>query len=78
MFSCTFPTSLSSNFPSKIISPILATDAIVVPSLKVLLSMTCPPSLTGTSNTMPVIVAFTNVLLVEPAVLEAPSLIICN
>ena len=58
---CSFPTSDSSTFPSKIMSPMSATVAIVVPSLKVLASMTELPSLTGTSSTVPAIVERTSV-----------------
>ena len=66
MPSRSLPTSVSSILPTKSRSCISATVAIVVPSLKVLVRMTELPTLTGTSKTVPAIVAFTMVL-VKPA-----------
>ena len=47
------PTSASSTRPSKIISPMSATVAMVVPSLNMLDSMMNVPFLTGMSRTIP-------------------------
>ncbi len=58
----TLPTSLSSTLPWKIRSFMSAMAAMVVPSLKLLRSITLLPSFTGTSSTMPVIVLRTTVL----------------
>ena len=60
------PTSDSSTLPLKISSLMSATVAIVVPSLKVLVSMTELPSSTGTSSTVPSMVARTSVFEVCP------------
>ncbi len=69
----TLPTSLSSRLPSNIKSFISATDAIVVPSLKLFRSITLLPFSTGTSNTIPSMVLRTNVLLLLPLLLLMPS-----
>ena len=59
-----FPTSVSSILPTNSISLKLATDATVVPSLKLLVWITELPSFTGISKIVPVTVDLTNVLLV--------------
>ena len=56
------PTSDSSTLPSKIMSSMSAIEAIVVPSLKLFASMTELPTSTGTSSTMPAMVARTSVV----------------
>jgi hypothetical protein len=71
------PTSLSSTWPWKIMSPMLATVAIVVPGLKLFDSMTLWPFLTGTSMTMPSTVAVTTTLDAGPPRV-APSLTIVS
>ncbi|KAF5068063.1 hypothetical protein DSECCO2_246760 [anaerobic digester metagenome] len=73
MPSCSLPTSDSSTLPLKIISPISATVAMVVPSLKVLLSITELPTSTGTVSTIPAMVERIMVLLADPAFLVMPS-----
>ena len=70
MPSRTLPTSLSSNLPSKMRSFMSATLAMVVPSLKLLASITLLPSFTGTSSTMPLMVLRTRVR-VAPLLLRA-------
>ena len=57
------PTSVSSTFPRKIMLFMSATDAMVVPSLKLLDRMTELPTLIGTSRTIPVMVERICVLL---------------
>ena len=64
MPSRSLPTSDSSTLPSKIISSMSAIVAMVVPSLKVLVSITESPSSTGTSSTMPEAVERTSVFVV--------------
>ena len=83
--SCTRPTSVSSRFPRKMRSFMLATVAMVVPSLKVLLMITELPTLIGTSRINPVIVDRISVLLNEALFLVMPSftisrlsLAVCN
>ena len=66
------PTSLSSTLPSKIIFPTSAMIAIVVPSLKLLDSITWFPVLTGTSNTIPETVALISVFAAAPIPLVVP------
>ena len=85
MPSCTRPTSVSSRLPRKMRSFILATVAIVVPSLNVLLMITELPTLIGTSRISPVMVERINVLLNEALFLVIPSftisrlsLAVCN
>ena len=85
MPSCTRPTSVSSRLPRKMRSFILATVAIVVPSLNVLLMITELPTLMGTSRISPVMVERINVLLNEALFLVIPSftisrlsLAVCN
>jgi len=68
-----FPTSDSSTFPLKIMSSMSATVAIVVPALKVLVSMTEWPTSTGTSSTMPEMVERTSVFEALPELLAIPS-----
>ena len=70
------PTSVSSMFPRKIKSFMLATVAIVVPSLKVLLMITEFPAFTGTSRINPSMVERMSVLLNEALFLVMPSLMI--
>lgn len=76
MPSCMRPTSVSSILPRKIRSFMLATVAIVVPSLNVLLIMTELPAFTGTSKINPSIVDRIRVLLNEALFLVIPSLTI--
>ncbi len=57
------PTSVSSTLPWNCMLVMSATEAMVVPSLKVLAWMTELPSLTGTSRIMPSMVERTWVLL---------------
>ena len=83
--SCTRPTSVSSRLPRKMRSFMLATVAIVVPSLNVLLMITELPTLIGTSRISPVMVERINVLLNEALFLVIPSftisrlsLAVCN
>ncbi len=66
------PTSDSSTTPLKIMSFMSATAAMVVPSLKVLVSMTELPTSTGTSSTMPAMVERTRVLVEPPVEREMP------
>ena len=66
------PTSVSSIFPRKIRSFIFATVAIVVPSLKVLLSTTVLPTFTGTSRMRPVIVERMSVELALALLFDTP------
>jgi hypothetical protein len=66
------PTSDSSTTPLKIMSSMLATEAMVVPSLKVLVSITELPTSTGTSSTVPPIVERTRVLVEPPVEREMP------
>src|SRR5690554_1593880 len=72
------PTSVSSTLPLKIISPISATMATVVPSLKLLLLITELPSSMGTSNTIPEMVERITVLVLLPICLVTPSCISCK
>ena len=72
------PTSVSSILPLKIRSFILATVAIVVPSLNVLLMITELPTLIGTSRINPSMVERISVLLKEALFLVIPSLIISS
>ena len=67
------PTSVSSILPTKIMSRISATVAMVVPSLKVLELMTLFPTFTGTSKIIPSIVDFIDVLVYSEAFFEIPS-----
>ena len=70
------PTSVSSILPLKIRSFMLATVAIVVPSLNVLLMITELPAFTGTSRISPSIVERISVLESEALFLVIPSLMI--
>ena len=72
IFTDSFPTSVSSIFPTKSISLRLATDAMVVPSLKLLDCITEFPTFTGTSRIVPLTVARTRVLLYLAELLVIP------
>ena len=73
MPSTSLPTSVSSIFPRNIRSFILATVAMVVPSLKVLLSTTVFPTFTGTSSMSPEIVERMSVELALALLFDTPS-----
>ena len=73
-----FPTSVSSAFPSKIRFFISAIVAIVVPSLRVFACITELPTLTGILNILPVMVARTRVLLCLLYLLLTPLFVICK
>ena len=70
------PTSVSSTLPRKMRSFMLATVAMVVPSLKVFDMMTELPTLMGTSRINPSMVLRISVLLNEALLLVMPSLMI--
>jgi len=67
------PTSVSSTFPWKIMSPISAMVAMVVPALKVFVSMTEFPTFIGISRIIPSMVDRIRVLVVLPDFLLTPS-----
>ena len=67
------PTSVSSSLPTNSISPILATVAIVVPSLKLFDCITEFPTLIGISSIVPLMVERTRVLLNCALSLDTPS-----
>ena len=73
-----FPTSDSSTLPLKIISIISAITAMVVPALKLFVSMTDLPSLTGISRIIPSMVDRISVLVSSPGFFVTPSLINCK
>ena len=66
------PTSVSSMLPLKMRSPMLATVAMVVPSLKVLLSTTVLPTFTGTSRISPAMVERMSVELCVALLFDTP------
>ena len=67
------PISVSSTLPRKIMSFMLATEAMVVPSLKLLLWITELPTLIGTLRIMPVMVLRICVVLELRVLREMPS-----
>ena len=72
------PTSVSSILPRKMRSFMLATLAMVVPSLNVLLRMTELPTFTGMSSMMPLMVERTSVLEALALLFDTPSRITCR
>ena len=75
-FTC--PTSVSSILPLKIRSFMLATLAMVVPSLNVLLRITELPTFTGISSIIPVMVERISVELALALLFETPSRTTCK
>ena len=78
MPSTNWPTSVSSMLPRKIRSFMLATEAIVVPSLNVLERMTEFPTLTGMSRMTPLMVERTRVDEAEAFDFDTPSRTTCK
>ena len=76
---CTsWPTSVSSILPRKMRSFMLATEAMVVPSLKVFELITELPTLTGMSRMTPLMVLLINVDDAEAFDFDTPSRTTCS